>query len=231
MPNTTAADTVGMTDAGRKPATTPEDVLAVFADRADRAEPMTAPELADRLNCSRRTALNKLHDLADAGDVSSKKVGGRSKVWWVPIHDATPTAPDRRDVGESTVETPARTSPVGNTGESTDADTDRLTAEDDLAATVREYLDANDIPPKTAHGRGAVIDVFRYLREHGTTKTGDIQDAVYPEYSDSWSTPRTMWNAVDRHLEAVPGVEKAGYGEWGYAGDDAVRTTLEGTDA
>lgn len=70
---------------GPAPEVGPEDVLGVFTDREDPAEPLTAPEVADRLGCSRRTALNRLHELADRGDVESKKVGGRSRVWWVPI--------------------------------------------------------------------------------------------------------------------------------------------------
>lgn len=73
-----------MGDPGRIPRVTPEDVLDVFAERVDPAEPLTAPELADALDCSRRTALNKLHTLQDRGAVASKKVGGRAKVWWLP---------------------------------------------------------------------------------------------------------------------------------------------------
>lgn len=99
--------------------------------------------------------------------------------------------------------------------------------EEDLAEVIREYMAENDIPPKTEHGRGAVIDVFDYLREHERAKTGEIQTAVYPEYDTEWSTARTMWNALDRYLDDVPGVEKAGYGEWGYAGDDAVRAEVD----
>lgn len=66
--------------------TTPDDVLDAFSGREDRAEPLTAPELADVLNCSRRTALNKLNTLAERDAIASKKVGGRSKVWWRPIY-------------------------------------------------------------------------------------------------------------------------------------------------
>lgn len=61
------------------------EVTAVFEDRADYAEPLTASEVADRLGCSRRTALNKLHDLQEETDLTSKKVGGRSRVWWIPV--------------------------------------------------------------------------------------------------------------------------------------------------
>ena len=62
-----------------------EDVTAVFEARDDYAEPLTASEIADELGCSRRTALNKLHALAEETDIESKKVGGRSRVWWVPV--------------------------------------------------------------------------------------------------------------------------------------------------
>lgn len=70
---------------GPKPRITPPDVLELFDDRGDRAEPLTANEVADALNCSRRTAGRKLAQLGDQGDVTSKKVGGRSRVYWVPI--------------------------------------------------------------------------------------------------------------------------------------------------
>jgi MarR-like DNA-binding transcriptional regulator SgrR of sgrS sRNA len=62
-----------------------EDVTAVFEDRDDYAEPLTATEVANRLGCSRRTALNKLHRLQENTDLTSKKVGGRSRVWWIPV--------------------------------------------------------------------------------------------------------------------------------------------------
>lgn len=63
-----------------------EDVTAVFEAREDYAEPLTASEIAERLDCSRRTALNKLHELEAGTDITSKKVGGRSRVWWIPVH-------------------------------------------------------------------------------------------------------------------------------------------------
>ncbi len=61
------------------------EVTAVFEDRDDYAEPLTASEVAEELGCSRRTALNKLHELQEETDLTSKKVGGRSRVWWIPV--------------------------------------------------------------------------------------------------------------------------------------------------
>jgi MarR-like DNA-binding transcriptional regulator SgrR of sgrS sRNA len=74
-----------MAEPGRETEFTQSSVIEVFETRADYAEPMTATEIADRLGCSRRTALNKLHDLEDETDITSKKVGGRSRVWWIPV--------------------------------------------------------------------------------------------------------------------------------------------------
>ena len=71
---------------GRDTEYTLSRVTEVFESREDYAEPLTASEVADALGCSRRTALNKLHDLEDETDVTSKKVGGRSRVWWIPIN-------------------------------------------------------------------------------------------------------------------------------------------------
>ena len=74
-----------MVEPGRETQYTESDVIAVFKDREDYAEPLTASEVADVLDCSRRTALNRLHELQESTDVTSKKVGGRSRVWWIPV--------------------------------------------------------------------------------------------------------------------------------------------------
>lgn len=76
---------VCMSEKGRKTEFELKDVTAVFEDREDYAEPLTASEIAEKLGCSRRTALNKLHRLEEETDMTSKKVGGRSRVWWVPV--------------------------------------------------------------------------------------------------------------------------------------------------
>ena len=75
-----------MPDQGRDTEFTLSAVTEVFETRDDYAEPMTASEIAEELGCSRRTALNKLHRLESETDIRSKKVGGRSRVWWIPVH-------------------------------------------------------------------------------------------------------------------------------------------------
>jgi GTP-sensing pleiotropic transcriptional regulator CodY len=74
-----------MSTQGRDTEYTLSAVTEVFENRDDYAEPLTASEVAAELGCSRRTALNKLHELEASTNVRSKKVGGRSRVWWIPI--------------------------------------------------------------------------------------------------------------------------------------------------
>ncbi|WP_255150255.1 helix-turn-helix domain-containing protein [Halorarius halobius] len=61
----------------------PEDVLAVFSDH----EPRTTTEVAETLDVARRTALNKLDELVERGDLRRKKVGGRAVVFWKPASE------------------------------------------------------------------------------------------------------------------------------------------------
>lgn len=70
---------------GRKPKATPEDVLAVFTDREDRAAPLTSSEVADAVGVSRPQAWKKLDTLATEGVLRRKSVGARAVVWWVPL--------------------------------------------------------------------------------------------------------------------------------------------------
>jgi predicted ArsR family transcriptional regulator len=69
---------------GPDPETTTEAVLQIYSQLNDPCMPLTAQEVADELDCSRRTALRRLKDLEKADKIKSKKVGGRSRVWWNP---------------------------------------------------------------------------------------------------------------------------------------------------
>lgn len=89
-----------MTESGSTRGVPPEDVLAVFDEREDPSEPLTAPEIATVLNASRRTVFDRLDELREQGEVASKKVGARGRVWWIPDEETTaPAAPLRRLVG------------------------------------------------------------------------------------------------------------------------------------
>ena len=210
---------------GRKPRVTDDDLLGVFRETADPV--LSTAEVADALPIKRRGTLNRLRDLEDDGTLDSKQIGGRNTVWW--LSGPATVEEERR---ETATDAP-RSDPDEESGEDADSIDGRSRPESDgdLADAVREYLDANDIPPKTAHGRDAVIDVFRYLQEHETAKTGAIKSALASKHIDHYSNEKAMWESVRRYLEDIPGVDKPGRGAYEYAGDDTVRETLEGGNA
>ena len=60
-----------------------EETLAVFEDTA---EPLTTPEVAERLGEQRRTVYARLERLVRHGDLETKKVGASARVWW-PVRE------------------------------------------------------------------------------------------------------------------------------------------------
>ncbi|WP_245697889.1 hypothetical protein [Haloplanus vescus] len=64
-----------------------EEILDVFKRSDDPI--LTASEVSDALNMGRRGMLARLESLEERGLLKSKKVGGRSVVWWYPGHTST----------------------------------------------------------------------------------------------------------------------------------------------
>ncbi|MDY6817828.1 MAG: bacterio-opsin activator domain-containing protein [Halobacteriales archaeon] len=67
------------------------DVLAVFENQHTSGTPLTAPEVADALDCTRRTAHKKLTKLAEQDVLRTKKVGARGRIWWRPVEPPSST--------------------------------------------------------------------------------------------------------------------------------------------
>jgi predicted ArsR family transcriptional regulator len=63
---------------------TTEAILSVFEANDEPHEPLTSPEIADELGCSGQTVRNRLNELSEEGEIRTKKVGARSRVWWLP---------------------------------------------------------------------------------------------------------------------------------------------------
>lgn len=69
------------------------EVVRVFEQRDDQARPVTASDVMNAIGCSRGTAHNKLEELVERGAVETRKVGSRSRVWWVPMEDPAEPEP------------------------------------------------------------------------------------------------------------------------------------------
>jgi hypothetical protein len=80
------------------------EVHEVFKQREDLARPVTASDVMDALDCSRRTAHNKLNELVEEGVLETRKVGSRSRVWWSPIENSDREAEGEDILGRGLVE-------------------------------------------------------------------------------------------------------------------------------
>jgi predicted ArsR family transcriptional regulator len=72
---------------GRPPSVSDDQILDVFESAEDPV--LTASEVADQLEMGRRGILTRLESLEKQGYLHSKKVGGRSTVWWYPGYSST----------------------------------------------------------------------------------------------------------------------------------------------
>jgi len=213
-----------------------EDVFDTF-DKV-RGPVITSSDVSEALDCTTEAARQKLNKLHERGDVDRRKTG-RTVVWW-RTPDATEgrergvTPPDAHTVDTTTEgETPSARTPgardddAGSRASSDAPETAPIETDQDLVDALRDWFEEGDHPPKTAHARDAVIDVFTLLREHGTLSTGELKERVYERHSEHYADAKPMWDSFSPYLTDVPGIEKAGYGEFGYAGDDATRDALK----
>ena len=176
MTNTTEDKGGTMAEPGQKPRITLSDVEAVFEKRDDVAEPLTATEVSEELNCTRRTALTKLQTLHENDAVETKKVGGRARVWWVRV--------DRGDLEGGSVETGEHRS-------------QRREATEELFYDV-------DLPGSGENLEGrreALRDIHSYLKEHGKGQRSDFKDLV-----DVEATGYNDFNSFWTNCITVPGV-------------------------
>ncbi|MHC3439104.1 bacterio-opsin activator domain-containing protein [Natrialbaceae archaeon A-gly3] len=62
-----------------------DTVQRVFDRLGPPGTPFTTPEIAAEFDCSDRTIYNRLDALVEAGDIETKKVGAKGRVWWKPV--------------------------------------------------------------------------------------------------------------------------------------------------
>ncbi|ELY61197.1 helix-turn-helix domain-containing protein [Natronolimnohabitans innermongolicus] len=153
------------------------DALEVFESRTDRARPLTAGDVMEALDCSRRTAHNKLNELVEDGVLETRKVGARGRVWWKPLETPTHEPSGRDDSVPTAVRSAMNEVELPGTGE---------TLEDR-----REALHAS----------------YEYLTENPSAKKSDFLQDVFPQYPAGFETAEGWWNAIQPALRELPGVD------------------------
>ena len=72
-------------DPGPKPNDTDQDILNVFKETTEPV--LSTAEVTSKLSIGHRATYNRLKSLEEAGGLQSKKVGGKSTVWWLPCEE------------------------------------------------------------------------------------------------------------------------------------------------
>jgi hypothetical protein len=165
-------------------------VLGVFRSRADPARPLTANDVMEELDCSRRTAHNKLNELVERGHLATRKVGARGRVWWVPMESGG--ADPRFD--------------AAGREPSVDAEIERA----DLPGS-GETLERR---------REALRAAYDYLSEHPDASTAAILEEVFPEHPAGYETADEWWEHIEPALKDLPNVDVADDRDhaWHYVG-------------
>lgn len=157
-------------------------MLEVFEARDDAARPLTATDVMEELDCSRRTAHNKLNELEERGDLATRKVGARSRVWWIPltgVSDERPATP----AGESRLDTTTGGNPVA------DESDDNL----DHPPAVSNAIERADLPgsgPMLDARREALSAAYEYLTDHPEAKKADFSATCTTTIRPDSSRPR-----------------------------------------
>ncbi len=179
----------------------PEAALEVFEEREDLGRPLTAADVMEVLECSRRTAHNKLNELVEAGELRTRKVGARSRVWWTPIEAPT-------DVGGALERGERRT-----------------------ARTVAQIVEEVELPGEgktLERRRAALLAAYEYLIENPSARKSEFLENVYPDHSAGFESREGWWNAIQPALKELPGVDppnERGH-IWTFLGGHRFRPTL-----
>ncbi|MFC4544281.1 helix-turn-helix domain-containing protein [Halosolutus amylolyticus] len=179
-----------------------ETALEAFDDRDDLGRPLTADDVMETLDCSRRTAHNKLTELVEDGALRTRKIGARGRVWWVPMEASSEPQPA----------------------------TDRTGAEAPPRA-VQEAMETIDLPGTGATleaRREALLASYEFLIDHPSARKSDFLENVYPDHPAEFETAEGWWNAIQPALKELPGVdppEERGH-IWNFLGSDRFTPTL-----
>jgi len=167
-----------------------DSVLAVFNARSDPARPLTANDVMAELDCSRRTAHNKLNALVEQGVLTTRKVGARGRVWWVPATAIT------TDTGVESVDREP----------SVDLEIGRA----DLPGS-GETLERR---------REALRAAYDYLSDNPNASTTEFLEEVFPQHPAGYQTADEWWDSIEPALKELPNVDVADDHDhaWHYVG-------------
>jgi len=148
--------------------------------------------------------------LVDSGDVKTREVGSRGRVWWIPANSESPVSGkpgDKADQGQE---------------EDPDQGIEAFNGPEEI---IEEYR--YDIPARNdeqRHNRAeAIYEAYKHLQEEGQLTNTEIKEHTYEQHPDG-SNPERQWvNYVRDVLSLLPGVQMPPRGAtmWQYIEPDS----------
>ena len=165
----------------------PDEILALLEETDERV--LSTKEISEESTLSRRTILERLKALEWSGDIESKQIDGRARVWWIPedsvdIEEPDTPPPDAGD-RDSAVITP-------------DSSPDRDAA---LDPALDERVDEISLPGSgqiLQERRDAVRQCLSMLRERGRAQKSEFIDEIYPDASAGYQSESGWWNSIGK---------------------------------
>jgi len=145
------------------------DVVRIFLERQDQFEPLTAREVAGELDVTRKTAYNRLEELAGEGCFETKKTGAKGRVWW-PASDVW-----YPDVSEIELKNRSVEQVLERLERST------VLAEEELPPVVQREIEQLELPGEDEllnRRLDAVREAYEVLAELGEADRMEILDAM-----------------------------------------------------
>lgn len=178
---------------GRNRVAQRSDVVRIFLQRQDQFEPLTAHEVANKLDVSRKTAYNRLQELTEEGYLQSKKTGAKGRVWWPESDVWYPNLSELELKNRSAEQILQRLDQSA-----------ALTESKDLPPIVHREIQQLDIPGKdelAAQRRMAIREAYKTLAELGKADRKEIlQQMEFEPAEIGYKDADSFWrNLIVKH--------------------------------
>jgi DNA excision repair protein ERCC-3 len=160
---------------------------------------VTTADVSDEVGCTRETARVKLHELEADGQLTSKKVGGRAKVWHRPEYDPQALG---------TVHDPSATNQPSESGDSVSKQVQPATSQDSPVTRQTDDERVMFFPSRNEIAVDNPTDETRSI----LSQTGHLVDSTGEGYlykvdaQDIWNAPYDDVNELVEDLQGVVGV-------------------------
>lgn len=160
----------------------PRELIAIVREHDDPV--VSTREVSEETDLSRRRVLDLLRAAESIGQIESKQIDGRARVWYLP------QLVDQEDHPH-----PGRGSDVIEPDSRSDRD------QEESADLLDELVDDLDLPGSREvleERREAVRACLEYLRDQQSAQKSDFIDEIRPDHPAGYQSANGWWNTIGK---------------------------------